>query len=324
MVPSIMKEGALEDLVPDERTTVPPPLYTAHGTQIVLPWPTRPRDEPIITLGDGCQTARLAQPDWEAAFHTANSFCAKTLQERLYFRNESGAESTFNKAITSTAESSAEHLGGSVRAAADGGLVGASDLKASVQASLRTGTLYVDGPRFSMDALVDLRRSRPLLSRFSDIYGDYYVSSLRLGADAGVLASSSVKASEANEGLDIKATLHVLWWDVEKSYHQESHTARSWSQFHITAYDTLTGSNVTDASVGKPRQEVGQEYVAKVTSLDSRVRAKMDELGLMENQAVDLEMCRTICASGLVVEITLLPYREVRDYVMVSNEREEI
>lgn len=47
------------------------------------------------------------------------------------------------------------------------------DLKASVQASIRTGTVYIDGPRFSLDALADTPRARYNPSNFEARYGDY-------------------------------------------------------------------------------------------------------------------------------------------------------
>lgn len=47
----------------------------------------------------------------------------------------------------------------------------------------------------------------------------------------------------------------------------------------------------------------------------------MQEFGLTEDRNVDLDICRKLCESGLVVEITLLPYSQVRDYVTAINER---
>lgn len=69
------------------------------------------------------------------------------------------------------------------------------DMKASnvIRSSSRTGTICIDGLRFSLDALADTRRARCNynLSDFEVKYGDYYMESLQLGADAGILASTA-------------------------------------------------------------------------------------------------------------------------------------
>ncbi|KAB8256224.1 hypothetical protein BDV32DRAFT_129624 [Aspergillus pseudonomiae] len=193
-------------------------------------------------------------------------------------------------------------------------------LKASLHATIRTGTIYVDGPRFSLDALADTRRSRRDPSYFSKIYGDYYVDNLKLGADAGVLLSSATSSSEQIESLDTKAKLHILWWDIEKNYHTESKSFKYWSEFHITGYDTLTGSNASDQSLDKPPQAVAQDYLKLAGDLEFRVRDKMKKFGLTGEKVVDLDICRKICASGLVAEVTLMPYSQVRDYMVAINE----
>lgn len=73
-------------------------------------------------------------------------------------------------------------------------------------------------------------------------------------------------------------SLHVLWWDIETSHHSESHPADAWSQFNITAFDTLTGLNVTNASLKQPPLKVVQDYIDKVSSLDMWIRKKMKDL----------------------------------------------
>ncbi|KNG83769.1 hypothetical protein ANOM_008225 [Aspergillus nomiae NRRL 13137] len=194
------------------------------------------------------------------------------------------------------------------------------NLKASLHATIRTGTIHVGGPRFSLDALADTRRSRHDPSYYSKIYGDYYVDNLKLGADAGVLLSSATSSSEQIESLDIKAKLHILWWDIEKNYHTESKSFKYWSEFHITAYDTLTGLNASDQSLDRPPQGVAQNYIKLAGDLEFRVRDEMQKCGLRGGKLVDLDMCHKLCASGLVAEITLMPYSQVRDYMVAINE----
>ena len=339
----------IEDVFPEDPTTPSLTLAASSGAQISLPWST----EGNAMLSSGCCVSQLEGNDAFAPFRTKPAFSERTLTERLRFRNETGAKSSFHKAITSSASSSSEHTSISGKAGVGGKFLGASvsgkynkdvsdnsdvgscppfnrvvsnectqDMKASIQATIRTGTVYISQPRFSLDALDDTRRTQSSRSYFSEKYGDYYVASLQLGADAGVLASSASSAHTESESLDIKVTLTVLWWDIEVNYHSEKHSSAQWSNFNITGFDTMTGSNVTNASLQKPAQEVIQDYIQRVTNLEVRVREKMQEFGLTEDRNVDLDTCRKLCESVLVVGITLLPYSQVRDYVAAINERD--
>lgn len=193
-------------------------------------------------------------------------------------------------------------------------------MKASIQASIRTGTVYIDEPRFSLNALADTHRSQSKPSYFSEIYGEYYVASLQLGADAGLLASSASKEHMETESLDVKATLHILWWDIEKNIHTESHSSDFWSQIKVTGFDTLTGEDLTHISPQGDGEVMN--YVQRVTELEARVRQKMDGFALTKNKVVDWHMCKSLCEAGLVAEITLLPYSQVRDYMTALTERD--
>lgn len=85
---------------------------------------------------------------------------------------------------------------------------------------------------------------------------------------------------------------------------------------------TLAVSNIKSAPLQKPPQQVAQVYIDRLSSLGTRVREKMDAFGLTENKYLDPKTYREICASGLVAEIILLPYSQVRDYAVSLNERD--
>lgn len=65
----------------------------------------------------------------------------------------------------------------------------------------------------------------------------------------------------------------------------------------------------------EPPGKVARDYIDKVSDLEGRVRGKMEEFELTDDRELGLEACRRICDSGLVAEITLLPYGLVRDYL---------
>jgi hypothetical protein len=182
--------------------------------------------------------------------------------------------------------------------------------------------VYFDQPRLSLDAIADVRRSRKDRSSFSRKYGDYYVASLRLGADAGLLASVSTKERTELESMNVKAKLKVLWWDVETSYYEESQSYEAWSAFDITAFETLTGSNVQNGALEEPSQKVAVDFIQRVSDLENRVRDKMRELDLQKDKILKPEDVQKICESGLVSEITLLPNAQIRDYTAALVERE--
>lgn len=190
-------------------------------------------------------------------------------------------------------------------------------MKASAQATIRTGVIYFDSPRLSLDAIADTRRSTRNRDYFSRKYGDYYVASLHLGADAGVLASVSSKDHSESESMEIKAKLHVLWWDVAKSHREEKHSEEVFFTSNITAFETLTGSNVKNGD-----SNTALTYIQRVSNLKERVRDKMDELKLQEDKVLKLEDVKEICEAGLVAEITLLPYSQMRDYTAALIERD--
>ncbi|EIT82286.1 hypothetical protein Ao3042_00539 [Aspergillus oryzae 3.042] len=318
----------LESLFPEDPTTPSLGLIASNGGQITLPYSTGGSGKPIAILGSGCRPSKLESDDAHAPFNAKTALSDRSLKESVRFRIEDGALSKFHKAITSSSHATAEHLSisgcgrvggkflGAMRAVSDNG----HELKASIQASIRTGTVYIDEPRFSLNALADTHRSQSKPSYFSEIYGEYYVASLQLGADAGLLASSASKEHMETESLDVKATLHILWWDIEKNIHTESHSSDFWSQIKVTGFDTLTGEDLTHISPQGDGEVMN--YVQRVTELEARVRQKMDGFALTKNKVVDWHMCKSLCEAGLVAEITLLPYSQVRDYMTALTERD--
>ena len=48
-------------------------------------------------------------------------------------------------------------------------------------------------------------------------------------------------------------------------------------------------------------------------------KGRDEKMWFNRGKVVDLDMCRKLCASGLVAEITLMPYSQVRDYMVAIN-----
>ncbi|ODM15464.1 hypothetical protein SI65_09067 [Aspergillus cristatus] len=115
----------------------------------------------------------------------------------------------FIRLLCRAQDARSEHMSISGKVGLGGQVLGLTVMKAFIQSSSRTGTIYIDGLRFSLDALADTRRARRNhnLSDFEVKYGDYYVASLQLGADAGILASTASTMHAESESLDVKVTL---------------------------------------------------------------------------------------------------------------------
>ncbi|KAJ5360778.1 hypothetical protein N7517_009969 [Penicillium concentricum] len=303
---------------------------------ITLPWPKSDRVRLITKLGTGCYSAKLLSDSAVAPFETQPLISAGAFRENVRFRNEVGTKSYFHKAITSSQGSQSEHTSVSAKGSAGCTFANISgtgaynksvmenndDIMASIQATIRTGVIYFDQPRLSLDAIADVRRSRKDPSYFSRKYGDYYVASLRLGADAGLLASVSTKQRSEKESLEVKAKLHVLWWDIEKDYNEEQHSQEAWSSFRITAFETLGGTNVQNGASQEQPATVALSYIQQVSDLEKNVRNKMRALDLKENKTLNREEVQKVCESGLVAEVTLLPCTQIRDYTATLLERD--
>lgn len=196
------------------------------------------------------------------------------------------------------------------------------DMMGYVQATVRTGVIYFDEPRLSLDAIAAVRRSRKDPSYFSRNYGDYYVANLRLGADSGLLASFSTKHSSFDETLKIKAKLHLLFVNIEKDHNEENHSHEDWSSFTITAFETLGGTNIQNGAFQAQNPMVAQKFIQQVGNLEENVRSKMRALDLKEDRTLSREEVQKICESGLVAEVTLLPCTQIRDYTATLVERD--
>lgn len=280
----------INDIFPEDPTQPSVSLASSAGSPITLPWVKSESGKLITTLGTGCHSSKLQSDSAVTPFATQQALSASTLHGGIRFSNEVGSKSSFHKAITSDQAAHSEHLSVLGKLPAGCKFLNASasgtynksvldnedvgfpsrntcaietgakieqDLKASIQASIRTGVIYFDNPRLSLDAIADTRRSRRSLDYFSQKYGDYYVASLHLGADAGLLASISSKAHSESESLDLKIKLHVLWWDIEKSQHDEKQSRETFSKTKITAFETLNGSNANNIALNKSNVDNG-------------------------------------------------------------------
>jgi hypothetical protein len=151
-------------------------------------------------------------------------------------------------------------------------------------------------------------------------YGDYYVAALRLGGDSGAFVSVDQSETTTIEKTTLTVTVKVLFFKASKTV---SHTDIEKVQhlaFRFAGYDTLDGVNavVNAPEVGRDAlmrtQEKCASYLTKGTELAQRAIEKLEKLGLKAEQPLSIGECENICQSGLVVQLLLVPYTNLRGY----------
>ncbi|PWN86837.1 hypothetical protein FA10DRAFT_200815 [Acaromyces ingoldii] len=219
------------------------------------------------------------------------------------------------------------------------------DIKTSVRSSYRCGSILMrTAPALSQEAGLALKYGDGI-DEFEERFGDYVLFGFNLGADNAMMVSTSAASLSTQErkSLTVKAT--ALLFDVEYTEHFDSSSYAATSALSINGYDTLAGTTLNQSTSWKSSASVEFDEVQRKTksmrllgdTLPSRVEAKAREAGLPLGRnnaegdddaagrglvdfapiagletAVDRDTCRRLFASGLVVEVVLMPCRSLR------------
>ena len=150
---------------------------------------------------------------------------------------------------------------------------------------------------------------------------------MRLGADNATFVS--MKIDDESEASDLRAVVKgkVLFITKTMTYTESKRRfdeREAWITFN--GLDTLASRNeslsVMSGSADVRRiHAVAKEYAAMAKDLEHRVDRKLKELGLDRNSTKRLTLAHInrICESGLVVELLLLPYAGLRDYLEAAR-----
>lgn len=160
------------------------------------------------------------------------------------------------------------------------------------------------------------------LETFKEIYGDYYVAGYHLGADTGLMLSEGRTTSSTVERLSAKVTVTVLFCEEEHTEEKFFTESSSDSTFQISAFDTLEDLHLSEVRIGAEGLENLRKSAADIQSmaarLSSRVASKIEQVGLPEGERLNLEICKKLSKSGLVVQLILLPVETLREVVLWS------
>lgn len=319
----------------------------AGGTQLDLPWSAQ-----YIAPGTAFKSALIKAP--EGPFLKPSPFDSKSLEEAAYVFQKNDLQGSFMEATSTSSGFNSEHLSvglgitvgcsflnASVSGRYDKSLLQNSDVglkrttryahhmtyilqayKTSQRASVRRGHLsFQKTPTLSVSALQTLETGG--LAAFQETYGDYYVAGVNIGADSGVLVSQSLNTSLKTESYSVTVSVKVIFFTVSHTWtHDEREDLRD-SKFTVTGFSTLQDTHVELSSVEGAStftmREAALRFAKINNSLDVIVDRALEKYGLTGSRVIDLGTFGEICASGLAVELVVLPYTSLRQVASFLN-----
>ena len=149
------------------------------------------------------------------------------------------------------------------------------------------------------------------------------MSSYVLGADAGACLGASIYSSQEIKKTSITFNVKVLW-----SYYTTSRSTTDTSEkidvdLTYCGYDALNAMSLSlHAQSGESTHEIraaASRYMAMANALQQRLSTGLQELGITQNRTATAEQCFAAIDSGVVVELILVPFKTLRDYIEVST-----
>lgn len=151
---------------------------------------------------------------------------------------------------------------------------------------------------------------------FRALYGDYFIAGFTLGGDSGAFLSVDETTKHTTDTVALKATVKVLFFKPKT-------VSASTTKIHdehgimvkILGYDTLNNYNMSNPRISLAEaQERISDMVEITDSMAERVTAKLKELNVEQERKLTLSECAHLCASGVVVQVLLLPFHTLRGY----------
>jgi hypothetical protein len=211
-------------------------------------------------------------------------------------------------------------------------LTGFQSEKTSIRASCRAGCIDLEAePWLVNDAIFELRHGDGF-EGFCKRYGDYYLAGYRLGADTGMLLSSSASSHKKVDNFSITAKAKVLGIGPSITWEKSFQQFREDRLIKLLGYDTLEGRNWKNADSGgdadreldnwlqgKPRFDAGtlkadaEAIIQRSESLIERVNGVLEIHKVKNGGFLTFKQCEALCEAGVVVELLLLPMARLRD-----------
>ena len=118
--------------------------------------------------------------------------------------------------------------------------------------------------------------------------------------------------------------MKVLFFGASHTVTTTSTSLSTTAKLSFSAYNTLGNivQSFASAASGAEQDKVratSAAHLKGVGSLVDQVSTEMARLGLQEGQMQPLGRCTALCASGLVVELTLAPFARLNEYVELTS-----
>ena len=192
--------------------------------------------------------------------------------------------------------------------------------KTSIRSTVRNGFVSFERqPQLTTEAIILLKYGGGLPA-FQAKYGDYFLANYRLGGDTGLMLSGSNASKKELEKFGLTVKVEVLL--IEKSTRHTSNveTNAAKGSLSLIGYDTLDKQN-WHTLMGDKGQEAfnlraqASEIITRAQLLDLRVAQRLDGLGIQDGDRLGQDDCKNLIASGLVVELELLPMATLREVI---------
>lgn len=154
--------------------------------------------------------------------------------------------------------------------------------------------------------------------RFRTKFGDYYVAGYVLGGDAGAYVSTDQQSRDTKTTKSVTVKVKVLFFSKSKTASCTGTTHDEEQECVFCGYDTIGDAQTAGHARNKAEilgmQASTQEYLGYVEQLPRRVMQELAKLGIVKQKQMSHTDCGKICSSGLVVQLTLMPFSTLRDY----------
>jgi hypothetical protein len=196
---------------------------------------------------------------------------------------------------------------------------------------MHSGFIEFDSiPPFTQDAANAITEASADSDNFEDTYGDYYVACLKLGAaNASDLSTSSdVMSTMSDMAASLTATVKVWRWKASKTVNKSEHseTYNAVGSISYNGFDSLTESHLKaggqDANTHSQLLDIANSNLENTRLLQKRLAEAEARVKVQEGQIIEtVEHMQSIFDEGLVIELVLLPFRNLRDYVELKSGR---
>lgn len=190
-------------------------------------------------------------------------------------------------------------------------------MHASRVATHRVGRLnFPTNIEFTEDAALLLRKGE---TDFANVHGQYFVSGYVLGADRGMMMHFNSRSRLERETTSVTVAVKVLWFEVSHTETTTEEHIQSDVDIEFCAYDT-SARDISKRSSKSQDQVSDIQYLArfygdKIVHTGSDIETTAKKMALKDEVSLSVMACNDIYTSGLVVELILLPYNTLQQYV---------